>query len=151
MKTGSALQLFYNSIMKLVQDCVNQFSFFYFPQFRYLRRRKKFFANSQIGDTSPGKYRLRTRGLSDFYFENSTEVQYVHKSYSVFIQTDRAVYKPGSKVMFRAVVLDSRLRPAQTRQMDIYIAVSVPTMKNGWLFSKKRKEKKILKRRSDVP
>ncbi|XP_011302420.1 CD109 antigen isoform X2 [Fopius arisanus] len=74
-----------------------------------------------IGDTTPGRYQLTVKGRSGLLFSNTTDVQYVHKSYSVFIQTDRAVYKPGSKVLFRCIVLDSRLRPALTRQLDVYI------------------------------
>ncbi|XP_023288117.1 CD109 antigen isoform X2 [Orussus abietinus] len=75
----------------------------------------------EVGDTSPGEYLLTTKGLSGFKFGNTSDVQFVHKSYSVFIQTDRAIYKPGSKVMFRCLVLDSRLKPAVTRQLDVYI------------------------------
>ncbi|XP_014601165.1 PREDICTED: CD109 antigen-like isoform X2 [Polistes canadensis] len=75
----------------------------------------------EIGDTSPGHYTLFARGLTGIQFANSTEIQYVHKSYSVFIQTDRAIYKPGNKVMFRCLILDSRLRPSLTRQVDIHI------------------------------
>ncbi|XP_057327735.1 CD109 antigen-like isoform X1 [Microplitis mediator] len=75
----------------------------------------------EIGDTSPGRYTLTARGTSGLLFTNTTSLQYVHKSYSVFIQTDRAIYKPGSEVLFRCVVLDSRLRPALTRQLDVYI------------------------------
>ncbi|XP_046828737.1 CD109 antigen-like isoform X3 [Vespa crabro] len=75
----------------------------------------------EVGDTFPGRYTLFARGLSGIKFANSTDIQYVHKSYSVFIQTDRAIYKPGNKVMFRCLILDSRLRPSLTRQVDIYI------------------------------
>ncbi|XP_035739692.1 CD109 antigen-like isoform X1 [Vespa mandarinia] len=75
----------------------------------------------EVGDTSPGRYTLFARGLSGIKFANSTDIQYVHKSYSVFIQTDRAIYKPGNKIMFRCLILDSRLRPSLTRQVDIYI------------------------------
>ncbi|XP_015122489.1 CD109 antigen isoform X1 [Diachasma alloeum] len=74
-----------------------------------------------IGDTTPGRYHLTAKGVNGLLFSNTTDVQYMHKSYSVFIQTDRAVYKPGSKVLFRCIVLDSRLRPALTRQLDVYI------------------------------
>ncbi|KAJ8680026.1 hypothetical protein QAD02_015813 [Eretmocerus hayati] len=75
----------------------------------------------EIGDTGPGKYRLLARGVNGFNFVNSTELDYVHKSYSVFVQSDRSVYKPGSKIQFRCIVLDSRLRPTANRQIEIYI------------------------------
>ncbi|XP_014214992.1 CD109 antigen-like isoform X2 [Copidosoma floridanum] len=75
----------------------------------------------EVGDTGPGKYRLLARSTSGYAFVNSTELEYVHKSYSVFMQTDRSVYKPGSKIQFRCVVLDSRLRPTANRQLEVYI------------------------------
>ncbi|XP_031779562.1 CD109 antigen isoform X2 [Nasonia vitripennis] len=75
----------------------------------------------EIGDTGPGRYRLLARGISGYEFVNSTELDYAHKSYSVFVQTDRSVYKPGSKIQFRCIVLDSRLRPTANRQLEIYI------------------------------
>ncbi|XP_015601908.1 CD109 antigen isoform X2 [Cephus cinctus] len=75
----------------------------------------------EIGDTSPGQYKLVARGVTGIEFVNSTDLQYIHKSYSVFIQTDRAIYKPGNKVLFRCIILDSRLRPAITRDMEIHI------------------------------
>ncbi|XP_046746805.1 CD109 antigen-like isoform X2 [Diprion similis] len=76
----------------------------------------------EVGDTTPGNYKLVSRGLAGIIFSNSTDLRYVHKSYSVFVQTDRAVYKPGSKVLFRTVILDSRLRPPLSiAELDIYI------------------------------
>ncbi|KYN22068.1 hypothetical protein ALC57_05544 [Trachymyrmex cornetzi] len=71
-----------------------------------------------IGETTPGKYKLTARGLSGIDFYKSKDIEYVHKSYSVFIQTDRAIYKPGHKVMFRCIILDSRLRPSIMRPSD---------------------------------
>lgn len=34
--------------------------------------------------------------------------------------------------MFRCLILDSRLRPSLTRQVDIYIQVSIPIDKCKW-------------------
>ncbi|XP_076663404.1 CD109 antigen isoform X3 [Andrena cerasifolii] len=75
----------------------------------------------QIHDITPGKYQLISRGLSGIEFSSSKPVEYIHKSYSVFVQTDRAIYKPGNKVMFRCVLLNSRLRPTLARLAEIYI------------------------------
>ncbi|XP_011863302.1 PREDICTED: CD109 antigen-like isoform X2 [Vollenhovia emeryi] len=74
-----------------------------------------------IGETMPGKYKLTARGLSGIDFYKSKDIEYVHKSYSVFIQTDRAIYKPGHKVMFRCIILDSRLRPSIVGPTDVYV------------------------------
>ncbi|XP_076755633.1 thioester-containing protein 1 allele R1 isoform X2 [Xylocopa sonorina] len=75
----------------------------------------------EIGDIIPGKYQLIARGLSGIEFSDSKSIEYVLKSYSVFIQTDRAIYKPGNKVMFRCILLNSRLRPTLERLVDIHI------------------------------
>lgn len=52
-------------------------------------------------------------GLSGFIFKNESNVRYQPKSYSVFVQTDKAVYKPGDTVRFRVLVLDPNTRPLQ--------------------------------------
>ncbi|XP_049951328.1 CD109 antigen-like isoform X5 [Schistocerca serialis cubense] len=75
----------------------------------------------EIGDLGSGIYKLIVKGEKGLVFENSTNVDYIHKSYSVFIQTDKAIYKPGHKVMFRAIVLNSHLKPSVTGALDIYI------------------------------
>ncbi|XP_031828991.1 thioester-containing protein 1 allele R1 isoform X2 [Nomia melanderi] len=75
----------------------------------------------EIGDIVPGKYKILARGLSGIDFSNEKPITYIHKSYTVLIQTDRAIYKPGNKVMFRCILLNSRLRPTLARLIDIYI------------------------------
>lgn len=60
---------------------------------------------------------------------NTTRLEYVHKSHSVFIQTDKAVYKPGHKVQFRAIVLNAHLKPSVTGALDVYLTVSTSTCK----------------------
>ncbi|KAL0273724.1 UNVERIFIED_CONTAM: hypothetical protein PYX00_006334 [Menopon gallinae] len=76
----------------------------------------------EIGDLGPGSYNLTARGTGGLEFTNTTELEYIHKSYSVFIQTDKAIYKPGHKVLFRAIVLNAHLKPSVTGSLDIYIA-----------------------------
>ncbi|KAM9293565.1 ovostatin-like [Morus bassanus] len=49
----------------------------------------------------------------------SVAIQNVDKS--VFIQTDKPIYKPGQKVMFRVVTLDSQFRPVQETYPRIII------------------------------
>ncbi|XP_027843967.2 CD109 antigen-like isoform X1 [Aphis gossypii] len=75
----------------------------------------------EIGDVGPGNYNLTARGSGGLEFFNTTTLEYVHKSYSVFIQTDKAIYKPGHKVQFRAIVLNYHLKPTVTGALDIYI------------------------------
>lgn len=76
-----------------------------------------------MGDISSGSYLLTVRGSGGINFENSTELEYMHKSYSVFIQTDKAIYKPGHVVRFRVLVLNPTLRPVSTAFLDIHFTV----------------------------
>ncbi|XP_045204949.2 CD109 antigen-like isoform X1 [Mercenaria mercenaria] len=55
-----------------------------------------------IPDNLPeGQYILKIVGTGGLTFENSTDLSYDSKSHSVFIQTDKAIYKPGQTVHFR--------------------------------------------------
>ena len=44
----------------------------------------------------PGSYKLKVQGTHGLMFTNETYLYYESKSVSIFIQTDRAIYKPGS-------------------------------------------------------
>lgn len=65
----------------------------------------------QVGPLTDGTYNLTARGISGFIFLNNTEITLQKKSFSVFIQTDKAIYKPGDTVNFRVLLLDSNLKP----------------------------------------
>lgn len=87
-----------------------------------LTKKKK----NQVGDVEPGDYRLIARGNGGISFETSSVLNFIKKSYSVFIQTDKSVYKPGHKMLFRAIILNSGLRPAaEVRNEQITIKISV--------------------------
>ncbi|XP_039279526.1 CD109 antigen isoform X2 [Nilaparvata lugens] len=75
----------------------------------------------EIGDVGPGQYNLTAQGTGGINFHNTSALEYVHKSFSVFIQTDKAIYKPGHKVLFRAIVLNSHLKPSVTGTLDIHV------------------------------
>ncbi|KAG0433503.1 hypothetical protein HPB47_019855, partial [Ixodes persulcatus] len=74
-----------------------------------------------VGDWGPGKYKLSASGSGGLDFFNETELTYEHKSYSVFVQTDKAVYKPGQKVLFRVIVMDPYLLPTVTGAMNVHV------------------------------
>ena len=44
-------------------------------------------------------------------FEQTEEIIVIPKKYSVFIQTDKAVYKPGDEVLYRILILDPDRKP----------------------------------------
>uniref|UniRef100_A0A1Y9H2W1 CD109 antigen n=1 Tax=Anopheles dirus TaxID=7168 RepID=A0A1Y9H2W1_9DIPT len=64
-----------------------------------------------IGDIPQSTYKLVAEGLSGLTFKNETNLEYQQKSFSVFIQTDKSIYKPGDTVRFRVLVLDPNTKP----------------------------------------
>ncbi|EFX86067.1 hypothetical protein DAPPUDRAFT_313404 [Daphnia pulex] len=75
----------------------------------------------QIGELGPGKYNLTARGSGGLTFVNTTELEYSEKSHSVFIQTDKAIYKPGHLVQFRVIVVNPQLKPSVVGSLDVYM------------------------------
>ncbi|XP_073987023.1 CD109 antigen-like isoform X2 [Rhodnius prolixus] len=75
----------------------------------------------KVGDLGPGYYNFSVKGEGGLSFSNTTKLIYSEKSYSVFIQTDKAVYKPGHMVLFRVLVLSAHLKPVETRTIDVHI------------------------------
>uniref|UniRef100_A0A2M4B954 CD109 antigen n=2 Tax=Anopheles marajoara TaxID=58244 RepID=A0A2M4B954_9DIPT len=75
-----------------------------------------------IGDIPEASYKLVAEGLSGLTFKNETNLQYQQKSFSVFVQTDKSIYKPGDTVRFRVLVLDPNTKPlAKATSIDVYI------------------------------
>lgn len=72
-----------------------------------------------------GSYELLVKGHAEgrLLFSNSTSLLFEHKSISVFIQTDKSLYKPGQEVNLRVVTVDPDLKPFKT-SLSIYIRVS---------------------------
>ncbi|CAH1108875.1 unnamed protein product [Psylliodes chrysocephalus] len=66
----------------------------------------------QVGDLEDGEYELEVRGTGGMDFTAGYPLQFVQKSYTVFVQTDRQIYRPGGNILFRAIVLNSQLKPA---------------------------------------
>ncbi|CAG2103592.1 unnamed protein product [Medioppia subpectinata] len=54
-------------------------------------------------------------------FRDEVSLQFQPKTVSVFIQTDKAMYKPGQKVQFRALVVTPSLLPVNNASVDIHI------------------------------
>ena len=70
-------------------------------------------------------YKLVAEGLNGIKFRSETHLSLNEKLLSIFIQTDKAIYKPGDIVRFRVLVLDSNTKPAKlSGSMTVFIAVS---------------------------
>ncbi|OQR78344.1 CD109 antigen-like [Tropilaelaps mercedesae] len=86
----------------------------------------------EIGDWSPGNYTLKAEGTGSIQFTNQTALSFVHKSYSVFIQTDKAIYKPGQRVQFRMIVTDPFLQPSVTGAIDAWVTDGKGNRIHSW-------------------
>lgn len=86
----------------------------------------------QIGDIGPGLYNLTVSGSGGLSFTNTTALEYVHKSYSVFIQTDKSIYKPGDVLQFRVIVVNPHLRPSVTGAIDVFIKDGAGNQVKQW-------------------
>ncbi|CAM5099815.1 unnamed protein product [Eretmochelys imbricata] len=84
-----------------------------------------------------GSYELLVKGHAEgrLLFSNSTSLLFEHKSISVFIQTDKSLYKPGQEVKFRVVTVDPDLKPFKT-SLSIYIRDPRGNLIQQWLSEK---------------
>lgn len=91
----------------------------------------------QIGalDISKG-YKFIAEGVSGFIFKNESTLKIETKMLSIFIQTDKAIFKPGDSIKFRVLVLDYDLKAvtlAPYNQLNIYISDPEKNRIKQWL------------------
>ncbi|XP_055840284.1 CD109 antigen isoform X8 [Episyrphus balteatus] len=67
----------------------------------------------QVPKLKDGDYNLTAEGLSGIEFKNTTKLNFAAEQVSIYVQTDKATYKPGDKVQYRVLVLDKNTRPAK--------------------------------------
>lgn len=80
----------------------------------------------QLGDIKPnGNYKIVAEGLSGIVFRNESSLSVEKKNVSLFIQTDKAIYKPSETIRFRVLVLDQLLRPAPIKKGDLLVYITV--------------------------
>ncbi|XP_071036540.1 thioester-containing protein 1 allele R1 [Parasteatoda tepidariorum] len=89
---------------------------------RHIEPRQSEIMDFELFDFKPGDYSLEVVGEGGINIRNVTKLQFEYKSYSVFIQTDRPVYKPGQLVQFRAIIVTPYLLP-KTNQIPIHLLV----------------------------
>ncbi|NXT27832.1 CD109 protein, partial [Syrrhaptes paradoxus] len=86
-------------------------------------------------NSASGNYELVVEGHADGrrIFSNRTSLMYLSKSISVFIQTDKSMYKPGQDVMFRVVTVYPDLKPYKA-PVNIYIRDPRKKLIQQWLM-----------------
>ncbi|QQP52137.1 CD109 antigen, partial [Caligus rogercresseyi] len=72
-----------------------------------------------VGNLGEGKYALHARGNSPLAFDETQKLNYIHQGYSVFVQTDKAIYRPGNSVKFRVIVVTPKLKPSVLGSIDV--------------------------------
>lgn len=93
-----------------------------------------------VGDIFPnGNYKLVAEGLSGIIFKNESSLYVEKKNTSLFIQTDKAIYKPGETIRFRVLALNQLLQPAEVKKGDLLVYIKVnnvgfkrPIQKSKW-------------------
>lgn len=76
------------------------------------------------GYMEPGGYKLSAEGLTGLVFHNEKQLSLVMKNASIFVQSDKAIYKPGDTVKFRILILDINLKPMPASELiNIFILV----------------------------
>uniref|UniRef100_W8BAX1 CD109 antigen n=1 Tax=Ceratitis capitata TaxID=7213 RepID=W8BAX1_CERCA len=70
----------------------------------------------EIRDIPRVAYSLQVQGLSGIIFENYVNLEFADNPPAVYIQTDKATYRQGDTIQFRAIFLDQYLLPAKVNQ-----------------------------------
>lgn len=86
-------------------------------------------------DLSNG-YKFVAEGISGLLFRNESNLKIESKNVSIFIQTDKAIYKPGETVKFRVLVLDHELKAATLKPdslLNVYITDPEKNRIKQWL------------------
>lgn len=90
-----------------------------------------------IGDWQPAEYMLSVNVQAvdrSWNFTQEKQLTYQAKSYSGFIQTDKAIYKPGQLVQFRAIFLSQTLTPLVLKeQINITINDAKKNIVKQWI------------------
>lgn len=101
------------------------------------------FVTLRIDDLDVTKgYKFVAEGLSGFVFKNESDLKIESKNVSIFIQTDKAIYKPGETMKFRVLVLDSELRPVKLTSdnlLSIYLTDPEKNRVKQWLKATPKK------------
>lgn len=81
-----------------------------------------------------GKYKFVVKGMSGTNMEHQAELHLQTQRHMIFIQTDKASYKPNDCVKLRVLVMDLELRAALIEKNELKIDIFV---RFSWIFMNK--------------
>lgn len=86
-------------------------------------------------------YKFVAEGLSGLIFRNESSLKVESKNVSIFIQTDKAIYKPGETIKYRVLVLNAQLKPVTLSNdlLNVYITDPEKNRIKHWLNEKPTK------------
>ncbi|XP_055588566.1 thioester-containing protein 1 allele S3-like [Uranotaenia lowii] len=72
-----------------------------------------------------------------FSFDKSVELLYQNKTNTILIQTDKPVYKPGDKILFRVVVVDRETKPVKNlKYIQVELQSEIGDTIRKWPYGK---------------
>ncbi|XP_025086511.1 CD109 antigen-like [Pomacea canaliculata] len=83
------------------------------------------------GDDSKSAYEVRVKAIGDVNFDEVAQMTLEEKSFSIFIQTDKAIYKPGQTVMMRILAMNPDLSVLKA-PMDVFIKDPKDNLVRQW-------------------
>ncbi|XP_053693028.1 thioester-containing protein 1 allele R1-like [Sabethes cyaneus] len=103
-----------------------------------LSRRTGRTVSFQVGLIPEGLYSLSIQSLdASFGFSETIELLYDGKISSIFIQTDKPIYKPGDIVRFRVIAIDADTRPVTSyKTIDVGLTDSVGNSIRQWKYAR---------------
>lgn len=75
----------------------------------------------EMKDQQLGNYWIEAKSSDVEKLNYSVALHLTTKKFSVFVQTDKAIYKPSDVVQFRVLVLNSETRPFETKKLEVFI------------------------------
>lgn len=66
---------------------------------------------SQTANFPPADYKLSVTGLNSFQFSGEKKLSFVVKQFSIFVQTNKAIYKANDLIQFRLFAVNSQTLP----------------------------------------
>lgn len=72
-------------------------------------------------------YKFVAEGVEGLVFRNFSSLNVESKNCSIFIQSDKAIYKPSDVIKFRVLVLNFQLQPVELERGQLKVWITVLT------------------------